>query len=36
MGRLEVARAEATVNRDLKKYRLFLFGRCERENCRPT
>jgi len=31
----EIARAEATLRRDLEKYRLFLLERCERESCRP-
>jgi hypothetical protein len=33
---VEIARAEATLNRDLEKYRLFLLERCKRENCRPS
>jgi len=32
----EIARAEATLRRDLEKYRLFLLERCERESCRPS
>jgi len=32
----EVAHAEATLQRDLEKYRLFLLDRCEREGCRPS
>ena len=32
----EIARAEATLRRDLEKYRLFLLDRCERESCRPS
>jgi hypothetical protein len=33
---VEIARAEATLQRDLEKYRLFLLDRCERESCRPS
>jgi hypothetical protein len=32
----EIAHAEATLQRDLEKYRLFLLERCEREDCRPS
>lgn len=31
----EVARAQATLERDLEKYRLFVLDRCERMQCRP-
>jgi hypothetical protein len=31
----EVGRAQATLERDLEKYRLFVAGRCERLGCRP-
>jgi hypothetical protein len=31
---LEVARAQATLERDLEKYRLFVLDRCERMQCR--
>lgn len=31
----EVARAQATLERDLERYRLFVTGRCERLGCRP-
>jgi len=30
----EIARAEATLQHDLEKYRQFLLDRCERESCR--
>jgi uncharacterized membrane protein len=32
----EIAHAEATLRRDLEKYRQFLLERCERESCRPN
>ena len=32
---LEVSRAQATLERDLERYRLFVVGRCERLSCRP-
>ena len=32
----EIAHAEATLRRDLEKYRQFLLERCEREGCRPS
>ena len=31
----EIARAQATLARDLDKYRLFVQDRCERLQCRP-
>ena len=31
----EVSRAQATLERDLEKYRLFVTGRCARLSCRP-
>ena len=31
----EITRAQATLERDLEKYRLFVTGRCERLSCRP-
>jgi hypothetical protein len=31
----EVLRAQATLERDLERYRLFVTGRCERLSCRP-
>jgi hypothetical protein len=31
----EVSRAQATLERDLEKYRRFVLGRCERLSCRP-
>ena len=31
----EIARAQATLSRDLEKYRLFVQDRCERMQCRP-
>ena len=32
---LEVSRAQATLERDLERYRRFVVGRCERLGCRP-
>ena len=32
----DVARAQARLNHDLEKYRIFLLRRCEQESCRPT
>ena len=32
----EVSRAQATLERDLERYRRFVIGRCERLGCRPT
>jgi hypothetical protein len=32
----EIVHAEATLRRDLEKYRLFLLERCARESCRPS
>jgi hypothetical protein len=32
----EVARAQATLERDLEKYRVFVLDRCERMSCRPA
>ena len=32
----EVAQAQARLERDLEKYRVFLLRRCEQESCRPT
>ena len=32
----EIARAQATLERDLEKYRRFVLGRCERMQCRPS
>lgn len=32
----EIAHAEATLRRDLEKYRQFLLERCAREGCRPS
>ena len=32
----EVARAQATLERDLEKYRLFVLDRCARMQCRPS
>ena len=31
----EVPRAQATLERDLERYRLFVTDRCERLSCRP-
>ena len=31
----EVSRAQATLERDLEKYRLFVTDRCDRLGCRP-
>jgi len=31
----EIARAQATLERDLEKYRLFLVDHCARKQCRP-
>lgn len=31
----EVARAEATLERDLEKYKRFVLDRCEKMQCRP-
>ena len=31
----EVAHAQAQLERDLEKYRVFLLRRCEQESCRP-
>ena len=31
----EVSRAQATLERDLEKYRLFVTDRCDRLSCRP-
>jgi hypothetical protein len=31
----EVSRAQATLERDLERYRRFVTGRCERLSCRP-
>ncbi len=31
----EVARAQATLERDLEKYKLFVTDRCARAECRP-
>ena len=31
----ELSRAQATLERDLEKYRRFVTGRCERLSCRP-
>jgi len=31
----EIARAQATLERDLEKYRRFVLDRCERMQCRP-
>ena len=31
----EIARAQATLERDLEKYRLFVTDRCARAECRP-
>jgi hypothetical protein len=31
----EVAHAQAQLERDLEKYRVFLLRRCEQETCRP-
>jgi hypothetical protein len=32
----EIARAQATLERDLEKYRLFVLDRCERLQCRTA
>jgi hypothetical protein len=32
----EVARAQATLERDLEKYRLFVLDRCQKLQCRTT
>ena len=32
----EVAQAQARLERDLEKYRVFLVRRCEQESCRPS
>jgi hypothetical protein len=32
----EVSRAQATLERDLEKYRLFVLDRCEKLQCRTT
>ena len=32
---VEVSRAQATLERDLERYRRFVVGRCERLGCRP-
>jgi len=32
----EVAHAQAQLDRDLEKYRIFLLRRCEQENCRTS
>jgi len=32
----EIARAQATLARDLEKYRLFVQDRCEKMQCRPS
>jgi hypothetical protein len=32
----EIAHAQATLERDLEKYRLFVLDRCERMQCRPS
>jgi hypothetical protein len=32
----DVARAQARLERDLEKYRLFLLRRCEQESCRSN
>ena len=32
---IEVSRAQATLERDLERYRRFVIGRCERLGCRP-
>ncbi len=32
----EVAQAQARLERDLEKYRVFLLRRCEQESCRPS
>ena len=32
----EVSRAQATLERDLERYRRFVLARCERLSCRPT
>jgi hypothetical protein len=32
----EIRRAQATLDRDLEKYRLFLLDRCEQESCRSN
>ncbi len=31
----ELSRAQATLERDLERYRRFVTGRCERLSCRP-
>jgi hypothetical protein len=31
----EVAQAQARLEHDLEKYRVFLLRRCEQESCRP-
>jgi len=31
----ELSRAQATLERDLERYRRFVTGRCERMSCRP-
>ena len=36
MADQEIARAQATLERDLEKYRLFVLDRCERMQCRPA
>jgi hypothetical protein len=35
-GGEEVARAQATLERDLEKYRLFVLDRCEKMQCRTS
>ena len=35
MAEEEVSRAQATLERDLEKYRRFVTGRCDRLGCRP-
>ena len=32
----EIAHAQATLERDLEKYRLFVQDRCEKMQCRPS
>jgi hypothetical protein len=33
---VETSRAQATLERDLEKYRLFLVDQCTRQQCRPA
>jgi hypothetical protein len=35
-AKTEIARAQARLNADLEKYRVFLLKRCEQESCRPN